>query len=126
MKLKIRYNAPRILMGRYRGKVLYPFVLFKDKRDEVKETTKRHELEHVYQIRRKGFIRWHLSYFAEWLKKGYYDNKYEVEARRAESQPLTEKEKQLFFQGKDSKFWNVVGVLAIVAAVIVISRGYLA
>ncbi|MDX2046254.1 MAG: DUF4157 domain-containing protein [Chitinophagaceae bacterium] len=44
----------------------------------------RHELKHVEQFRQHGYINFVLRYLAETLKHGYYDNKYEVEARRAE------------------------------------------
>ena len=42
-----------------------------------------HELKHVEQYRRIGFARFLVSYLIEWVKNGYYDNKYEVEARES-------------------------------------------
>jgi Domain of unknown function (DUF4157) len=45
----------------------------------------RHELAHVEQFRRYGFWKFICLYMAESLKKGYYLNKYEVEAREAET-----------------------------------------
>lgn len=44
----------------------------------------KHELEHVEQFRRHGFLPFVVKYFMETLRKGYYNNKYEVEARQAE------------------------------------------
>jgi hypothetical protein len=44
----------------------------------------RHELAHVGQFRKYGFWRFIYLYLAESLKKGYYSNKYEIEAREAE------------------------------------------
>lgn len=44
-----------------------------------------HELEHVFQYRRLGFIRFLLMYVWESLRKGYSRNRFEAEARRAES-----------------------------------------
>jgi hypothetical protein len=44
----------------------------------------RHELKHVEQFRQHGYINFVLLYLAETLKHGYYNNKYEVEARKAE------------------------------------------
>ncbi|MBL7741230.1 MAG: DUF4157 domain-containing protein [Chitinophagaceae bacterium] len=44
----------------------------------------RHELKHVEQFRRHGFGKFIISYLWEWLKNGYYNNKYEIEAREAE------------------------------------------
>lgn len=113
-------------MGKYAGKVYYPFVLFKNEKGDVSDRLKRHELEHVYQIKRKGVIRWYLSYLVEWLKKGYRENKYETEADRVANQPLTEKEKALFDgpNAKDSRFWVYVGVCSVVVAITIIASGY--
>ena len=44
----------------------------------------RHELKHVEQFRRYGFFTFIFKYSWESFKKGYTNNKYEVEARAAE------------------------------------------
>jgi hypothetical protein len=44
----------------------------------------KHELCHIRQFRRFGFTRFVILYLWESLRKGYYKNKYEVEARQAE------------------------------------------
>ncbi|MGB8190446.1 MAG: DUF4157 domain-containing protein [Chitinophagaceae bacterium] len=44
----------------------------------------KHELCHIEQFRRFGFFRFIGMYLLESFKKGYHNNKYEVEARRAE------------------------------------------
>lgn len=44
----------------------------------------KHELCHIEQFRRYGFIRFIALYLIESIRKGYYKNKYEVEARQAE------------------------------------------
>ena len=41
-----------------------------------------HELVHVEQFKRYGFLRFLLLYLAESYKKGYHNNKFEVEARQ--------------------------------------------
>lgn len=46
----------------------------------------KHELCHVQQYKRYGFINFLLRYVWESLRKGYYNNKYEVEARNAENE----------------------------------------
>lgn len=46
----------------------------------------RHELKHVEQFLRYGFFWFLLWYAFESLRKGYYHNRFEVEARAAESQ----------------------------------------
>ena len=44
-----------------------------------------HELAHVLQFRRYGFITFLFRYGWESLRKGYYNNRWEIEARRLES-----------------------------------------
>lgn len=44
----------------------------------------RHELKHIEQYRHYGFLPFILRYLLEWLRKGYYHNRFEVEAREAE------------------------------------------
>jgi hypothetical protein len=44
----------------------------------------RHELKHVEQYQRYGSARFVFLYLREWMKAGYDNNKYEVEAREAE------------------------------------------
>ncbi len=48
------------------------------------EATRRHELEHVRQAQAMGRFRFWLAYFKELYRHGYWLNKYEVEARKAE------------------------------------------
>lgn len=43
-----------------------------------------HEIIHVRQFKRYGFIWFCLLYLAESARSGYYNNKYEIEARVAE------------------------------------------
>ena len=44
----------------------------------------KHELCHVQQFKRNGYFCFIIKYFLESMSKGYYNNKYEVEAREAE------------------------------------------
>ncbi|MCP9752846.1 DUF4157 domain-containing protein [Ferruginibacter sp. HRS2-29] len=44
----------------------------------------KHELCHVEQFRRHGFFTFIFKYLVESWKKGYYNNKFEEEAREAE------------------------------------------
>ena len=44
----------------------------------------RHELCHIRQFREHGFFTFIFKYLRESIKNGYYNNKYEVEARKAE------------------------------------------
>ena len=43
-----------------------------------------HELKHIEQFQHYGFIRFIFLYTWESLRKGYTNNKYEIEARNAE------------------------------------------
>ncbi len=45
----------------------------------------KHELCHVRQFRQHGFFPFIVKYLWESFRKGYYQNKYEIEARNAES-----------------------------------------
>jgi hypothetical protein len=49
------------------------------------ESWVKHELCHIMQFRKYGFFRFIYKYLLESLKHGYYNNKYEVEARSAEA-----------------------------------------
>lgn len=44
-----------------------------------------HELKHVEQYHEYGFIGFLARYFFQCLKHGYYNNKFEIEARRSEN-----------------------------------------
>lgn len=43
-----------------------------------------HEMIHIDQFRRYGLLRFIVLYLWESLRKGYYNNRFEVEARMAE------------------------------------------
>lgn len=45
-----------------------------------------HEMEHVRQFQRYGFLRFCVLYLWESARKGYYNNRFEVEARKAENE----------------------------------------
>jgi len=44
----------------------------------------KHELKHVAQFRQYGFMAFIFKYLVESYKTGYYNNRFEVEAREAE------------------------------------------
>lgn len=47
----------------------------------------RHELCHVKQFQKNGYLFFIVKYLWETIKHGYHNNRYEVEARDAEDQP---------------------------------------
>jgi hypothetical protein len=51
----------------------------------------RHELKHVEQYERLGFLRFLVRYVIEHLRNGYRNNAFEVEARAAEKDPSISK-----------------------------------
>lgn len=65
------------------GKTIH---LYRASRQDLLQNNRwlRHELAHVEQFRRYGFFTFIFMYLTEWLKKGYYANRFEVEARNAE------------------------------------------
>jgi hypothetical protein len=52
----------------------------------MNESWLKHELCHIRQYRQYGLLNFLLRYLWESLKKGYYQNKYEAEARAAENE----------------------------------------
>ncbi len=48
-----------------------------------------HELEHVRQFQRYGFVRFVVLYLWESARRGYYNNRFEVEARVTEAGVLS-------------------------------------
>jgi hypothetical protein len=44
-----------------------------------------HELMHVEQYEREGWLNFAWQYIVDYVKVGYYDNKFEIEARNAET-----------------------------------------
>ena len=55
-------------------------------KQEFLQNTKwvKHELCHVQQFKQHGFFMFIIKYLYESIKVGYYNNRYEVEAREAE------------------------------------------
>jgi hypothetical protein len=46
----------------------------------------KHELCHIRQYKQHGYFGFIIKYLIESLKKGYYNNRFEVEARKAEEE----------------------------------------
>lgn len=73
------YHMP---LGRWRGMVLYPFVLFRGPKELVSQQMYDHEMALVYQVRRDGWLKFYWTYLKDWRKYGHRQIPYEVEARR--------------------------------------------
>ena len=76
MRLRIKYHSWFVPRGRD-GWVLYPWMFF---RGVPEPDLFRHEMVHVRQIRRDGFIVFYVRYIYYHLRYGYDLNPYEVEA----------------------------------------------
>ena len=44
----------------------------------------KHEMCHISQFKKYGFLNFIFKYLVESIRNGYYNNKYEIEARNAE------------------------------------------
>lgn len=95
MKIRPVYHFLPLRKSWIGGITIYPFIFFKRKREEITDTLFRHELEHIYQVKRLGWFRFYISYLIENIKEGYQNNKYELEAESRENTPLTVEERQL-------------------------------
>jgi len=95
MKLRIKYNVGCWIMWKWRGRVLYPFVLFSQSKDEVSDQLFRHELEHVYQVQRMGCLWFYVKYLFLAIRYGYKNHPFEIEAYNKQNDPLTKYEVKL-------------------------------
>lgn len=98
MKFKIVYKAWWMFWAK--GMVVWPWVWFNGPRAEVSDRLYRHELQHCYQIKKLGRLRFYWTYLLLWFKNGYWKHPYEVEARSFERTPLTVQEKAWRDRGK--------------------------
>ena len=82
-------------MWGYKGRMIYPFLLFSQAQGDVLDWLFRHEMQHVYQLRKLGWIRFHLKYLWLLIRKGYKRHPFEIEAVDSELQELTQEERRL-------------------------------
>lgn len=65
------------------GKTIHLHNVSKD--DFIKDSKwVKHELKHIEQFRHYGTLNFLFLYFIEWIKHGYFNNRFEIEARGAE------------------------------------------
>ena len=78
---KLKYKQAAIVIGN----TIY---LYNSSKEEFLNNKRwlNHELEHIRQYRKHGMIWFIIMYLVESAKKGYYNNKFEVEARSAEKE----------------------------------------
>jgi hypothetical protein len=95
MKIRPVYNFLPLRRSWIGGITIYPLIFFKRTREEVSDTLFRHELQHIYQVQKLGWIRFYVSYLWQNIRVGYKKNKYELEANAVENQPLTAHEQSI-------------------------------
>jgi hypothetical protein len=87
--------------GRFKGFTFYPFIFFKEKKEDVSEILFRHEWEHVKQVRELGWFKLSFNYLKESVRVGYKRNKFEVAAYAVQDIPLTPYQKRIFELGRE-------------------------
>ena len=92
MKLRVFYGSHLVRKG-YSAWVLFPFMFFREAREDVTDELFRHEMQHVYQVLRYGWWVFYAKYLWYLWKHGYAAHPYEIEAKAAESQALTTNER---------------------------------
>lgn len=102
-------------MGRYSGMVLYPYMMFRHDTYHTTGRLFRHELQHVYQIERWGWLRFYTKYLMETLRHGYKKNSFEVEARVMEVTPLSPAEGAVKRSGKKA---SIIGPLIVITMIV--------
>jgi len=78
---KLKSTSVAIVLG-------HTIHLYHTKKGEFLQNTTwlKHEICHIKQFDEHGFFPFILKYIWESIQKGYYNNKYEVEARKAENE----------------------------------------
>ncbi|MBX2932961.1 MAG: DUF4157 domain-containing protein [Ferruginibacter sp.] len=78
--LKLKSHSVAIVLG----KTIHLHNVAKN--DFLKDTRwLKHELCHIKQFKQYGFVGFIIKYLWESIRKGYYNNRFEVEARAAEN-----------------------------------------
>lgn len=93
MKVRVIYESriPKLLsiFINISGITLFPFIIYRNKEEEVPEITQRHEMIHIAQQRETWVIGFYLLYVFYWLKNvvkykntqvAYYNIPFEIEA----------------------------------------------
>ena len=82
-----RIGAWKLRTGRMAMTIGSTIHLYNTSRKEFLEDQRwlRHELKHVEQYQRYGLVRFLWKYTIESMLRGYYYNRFEIEAREAES-----------------------------------------
>jgi len=96
MKFRIVYKKwwMRIFLRPGWAMVFFFWMFVNKEKKDMTDRHYRHELEHCYQVKRMGRIKFYATYLWLWIKGGYDSHPYEVEADERANDPLTDEEKQ--------------------------------
>ena len=72
--------------------VLFFWMFVNKDKNDFTDRHYRHELEHCYQVKRMGRIKFYATYLWLLIKHGYSNHPYEIEADERANDPLTEQE----------------------------------
>lgn len=97
MKIRVCYNSWLVRKG-YKAWVFFPFMFFRQPKEEVTDILFRHEMQHVYQVLQTGWIKFYLKWLWYTWRRGYKQNPYELEAWDVQNTPLTPFEIALKFR----------------------------
>jgi hypothetical protein len=95
MKIRLKYKVWFLRKSWIAGITIYPFIFFKQKKEDVSDRLFRHELEHIYQVRAMGWLKFYISYLWIGLRHKHKTHPYEEQARKVQHDPLTEEEQEL-------------------------------
>jgi len=88
MKLRVCYSS-RLVRKKYAAWVLFPFMFFRQAKEDVDDRLFRHEMQHVYQVLRMGWWVFYITYLWHLWRDGYARHPYELEAHMVEHDELT-------------------------------------
>ena len=91
MKLRVIYDSC-LVSSSYDAWVLFPFMFFRAAKENVSDQLFRHELEHVYQVMRVGWLCFYSKYLWYLYLHGYNEHPFELEAKARQYDPLTKDE----------------------------------
>ncbi|MEZ4871258.1 MAG: hypothetical protein R2827_03225 [Bdellovibrionales bacterium] len=102
MKIRVRFYHwyPKLIgVGAI---TLYPYILVSTERFQTPDCLLRHELEHVYQVRKLGWFKFYFLYLKDYIvglfkyrnhNLAYLNISFEIEARKSESQALNDEQR---------------------------------
>jgi hypothetical protein len=87
MKIREKYNCQWLrILDRggltVAGITIYPFIFYRKPKNQVSDRLRRHEMVHIAQVRRDGWLRFYFNYLRESTRVPYSHISYEKEAYR--------------------------------------------